>query len=47
MTVADSPTTPAKATGKPIIDGQRGAAAHYAVYVFVVLPLLALVLAII
>jgi stearoyl-CoA desaturase (Delta-9 desaturase) len=46
MTVADSPTTPAKATGKPIIDGQRGAAAHYAVYVFVVLPLLALLLAV-
>ena len=51
MAVADSPTRPAPATatpsgGKPIIDGQRGMAAHVAVYVFVVVPLLALLAAI-
>ena len=49
MAVADSPTRPAPATpsgGKPILDGQRGMAAHVAVYVFVVVPLLALLAAV-
>ena len=49
MAVADSPTRPAPATpsgGKPILDGQRGMAAHVAVYVFVVVPLLALLVAV-
>ena len=50
MAVADSPTRPAETEtpsgGKPILDGQRPMAAHLAVYVFVVIPLLALLLAI-
>ncbi len=40
MTVADSPARPAAAT--QILDGRRGTAAQVAVYVFVVVPLLAL-----
>ena len=50
MAVADSPTrrpgAAAPSGGKPILDGQRGTAAHIAVYVFVVVPLLALLAAI-
>ncbi|GAA5130470.1 acyl-CoA desaturase [Pseudonocardia adelaidensis] len=42
MTVADSPTRPAGAA-RPILAGRRGVAPHIGVYVFVVLPLLALV----
>ena len=50
MAVADTPTRQAeKATptgGKPILDGTRPMAAHVAVYVFVVVPLVALLLAV-
>jgi stearoyl-CoA desaturase (delta-9 desaturase) len=50
MAVADSPTrTPATenpAGVKPILDGERGTVAHLAVYVFVVLPMLALLAAV-
>ncbi len=47
MTVADSPTRPAAPpAGKPILDGRRGMAPTIAVYAFVVIPLLALLLAI-
>ncbi len=51
MTLAHSTTSPAAATakppgGKPIIDGQRGMLAHLAVYLFVVSPLLALLVAV-
>jgi stearoyl-CoA desaturase (delta-9 desaturase) len=45
MTVAESPTRPA-GTARPILDGRRGIAPHIAVYVFVILPLLALVAAV-
>jgi stearoyl-CoA desaturase (delta-9 desaturase) len=45
MTVAESPSRPA-GTARPILDGRRGIAPHIAVYVFVVLPLLALVAAV-
>jgi stearoyl-CoA desaturase (delta-9 desaturase) len=45
MTVAESPTRPA-GTARPILDGRRGIAPQIAVYVFVVLPLLALVAAV-
>jgi stearoyl-CoA desaturase (Delta-9 desaturase) len=50
MPVADSPTRPtatvSPTSGKPILDGKRGMAAHVSVYVFVVVPMLALVAAI-
>jgi len=51
MAVADSTTRPPAAAatpsgGKPILDGERGTLAHYSVYLFVVLPLLALLAAI-
>ncbi len=50
MPIADSPTRPADAappvSGKPILDGRRGMVAQLAVYLFVVLPLLALLLAV-
>ncbi len=55
MTVADSPTRPAEparesgaapAGGKPILDGRRGLAPQIAVYVFVILPLIALLAAV-
>ncbi|TQM14441.1 acyl-CoA desaturase [Pseudonocardia kunmingensis] len=42
MTVADSPTRPAGGA-RPIIAGRRGLAPQISVYVFVILPLLALV----
>jgi stearoyl-CoA desaturase (delta-9 desaturase) len=42
MTVADSPTRPA-GTARPILAGRRGLAPQIGVYVFVILPLLALV----
>ena len=42
MTVADSPTRPAGGA-RPIIAGRRGLAPQISVYVFVVLPLLALI----
>jgi stearoyl-CoA desaturase (delta-9 desaturase) len=45
MTVAESPSRPA-GTARPILDGRRGIAPHIAVYVFVILPLLALVAAV-
>jgi stearoyl-CoA desaturase (Delta-9 desaturase) len=45
MTVAESPTRSA-GTARPILDGRRGIAPHIAVYVFVILPLLALVAAV-
>jgi stearoyl-CoA desaturase (delta-9 desaturase) len=45
MTVAESPSRPA-GTARPILDGRRGIAPQIAVYVFVVLPLLALVAAV-
>jgi stearoyl-CoA desaturase (delta-9 desaturase) len=45
MTVAESPTRQAGAA-RPILDGRRGMAPQIAVYVFVVLPLLALVAAV-
>jgi stearoyl-CoA desaturase (Delta-9 desaturase) len=47
MTVAESPTRPTGPSGaKPILDGRRGLAPQIAVYVFVILPLVALVAAI-
>ncbi|WP_219419245.1 acyl-CoA desaturase [Pseudonocardia nigra] len=47
MTVADSPARPAgPPAGKPILDGRRGLAPHIAVYVFVIVPLLALLAAV-
>jgi stearoyl-CoA desaturase (Delta-9 desaturase) len=51
MTVARTPTSPdgsaESPTGaKPILDGERGLAAHLSVYVFVVVPMLTLVLAV-
>ncbi|HLU59717.1 MAG TPA: fatty acid desaturase [Pseudonocardia sp.] len=45
MTVAESSTRPAGAA-KPILEGRRGIAPQIGVYVFVILPLLALVVAI-
>jgi len=45
MTAVDSPTRPA-AGPKPVLDGRRGNAPQIAVYVFVILPLLALIAAI-
>src|ERR687895_135667 len=42
MTVAENPTRPTGAA-RPILDGRRGIAPHIGVYVFVILPLLALV----
>ena len=44
MTVAESPTRPPGP--QPILDGTRGIAQQIGVYVFVVVPLLALILAI-
>lgn len=49
MAVADSTTRPTATTpsgGKPILSGQRGMVSQVAVYVFVVVPLLALLAAI-
>ncbi|OLT11235.1 stearoyl-CoA 9-desaturase [Pseudonocardia sp. CNS-139] len=46
MTVAESPTRPAGPPGRPIIAGRRGLAPHIGVYIFVILPMLALVAAI-
>jgi stearoyl-CoA desaturase (delta-9 desaturase) len=45
MTVAESPTRPAGGA-RPILAGRRGLAPHIAVYVFVLLPLVALVVAV-
>jgi stearoyl-CoA desaturase (delta-9 desaturase) len=45
MTVAESPTR-AGGSARPILDGRRGLAPHIAVYVFVILPLVALVAAV-
>jgi stearoyl-CoA desaturase (delta-9 desaturase) len=45
MTVAESPSRPT-GTAKPILEGRRGVAPQIAVYVFVVVPLLALIAAI-
>jgi stearoyl-CoA desaturase (delta-9 desaturase) len=42
MTVADTPPRPA-GTARPIVEGRRGLAPHIGVYVFVILPLVALV----
>jgi stearoyl-CoA desaturase (delta-9 desaturase) len=44
MSVAESPSRPAGP--KPILDGQRGVASTVAVYVFVIVPLLALLAAV-
>jgi stearoyl-CoA desaturase (delta-9 desaturase) len=45
MTVAESPSRPTGAA-KPILEGRRGVAPQIAVYVFVIVPLLALIAAI-
>ncbi len=45
MTAVDSPTRPA-AGPKPVLDGERGTAAQIAVYAFVILPLVAIIVAI-
>jgi stearoyl-CoA desaturase (delta-9 desaturase) len=45
MTVAESPSRPA-GTARPILDGRRGLAPQVAVYVFVIVPLLALLAAV-
>ena len=44
MTVAESPTKPPGP--QPILDGRRGIAQQIGVYVFVVVPLLALIVAV-
>ena len=50
MAVADSPTRPTETASppgsKPILDGERSRVSQVAVYVFVVLPLLALLAAV-
>jgi stearoyl-CoA desaturase (Delta-9 desaturase) len=45
MTVAESPSRPA-GTARPILDGRRAVAPQIAVYVFVIVPLLALLAAV-